>query len=654
MRFALFFCLVINFSLVFAQQEVVFDTAKRIDPYHSVYHNFHRKLTFKEPTDSQMMLHHQYYFAKKNNVGIQDLGDMSTPYLDLVFTPNLKSGFNTGFNPFKENYFYIENAKFYNAKLPYTYFYYTQGRGLTSQGLVAFDASHTQNIGKNFNFSVNYHSTTNSGYYKRQTNVMKNIQLTSYYKSKNQRYLASGILTYNKTNFQENGGLKQDGNYTDSLFRALTTPVKFVDVELNNAKNINKFRQHQLSQTYWLAGKYSDDTLKEYSPQLGVRHVLQIEKISNYYTDLASDYKSVIFDSIFYFNSNGTNDSMRCRHISNAFELFSPIKQNGISFSAGARIDNISYHQQANSMNYRKLSTNNTSLYGQLNFNFLKLFNSDAFAQFYTTGYNQKDYYLKWKNDIIILKKQKINALISITSSARRPDYIAQNNISNHFIWQNNFNQITTQILSIGIVKEIIKPKLYDAYSYSIPKKSFAAIVNYTLTSNYIYFDYDSKPKVGSPDQNVLQFFAMKHLNLKKFQLHQELFYQIFSEKIKTYLLLPSFVSKTSLYYQFYAFKKATFIQIGTDVNYTNSYTANFYNPSTQNFQRSKTQVGNYPFIDVFINAEIKTAKLFFKMEHLNQDMAFMNGFENYYYNSPNQPSSPRRFRLGVAWKFYY
>ena len=90
------------------------------------------------------------------------------------------------------------------------------------------------------------------------------------------------------------------------------------------------------------------------------------------------------------------------------------------------------------------------------------------------------------------------------------------------------------------------------------------------------------------------------------------------------------------------------------DVNYTTEYNAKFYNPATRNFQLMDKMIGNYPYVDLFVNAEIKTAKIFFKMEHFNQDIGGRNLFPNYFYASPYQPTALRRFRLGVAWKFYY
>ena len=68
----------------------------------------------------------------------------------------------------------------------------------------------------------------------------------------------------------------------------------------------------------------------------------------------------------------------------------------------------------------------------------------------------------------------------------------------------------------------------------------------------------------------------------------------------------------------------------------------------------SNQSVGAYPFIDAFINAEIKTARIFFKLEHINQNLQAVNTYPNFIYTSPYQPSAPMRMRIGFIWKFYY
>jgi hypothetical protein len=178
-----------------------------------------------------------------------------------------------------------------------------------------------------------------------------------------------------------------------------------------------------------------------------------------------------------------------------------------------------------------------------------------------------------------------------------------------------------------------------------------------------MYFNNEGKPMQGSKGQNIFQAEIMKHFNLRHWQFRQTLLFQQFSSNLAQTALLPELVSKSTIYYQRYAFKKATFIQIGADINFTNSYVANTYNPALQSFQNSPYKVGAYPFVDLFINAEIKHVRFFAVMEHFNQlaetlqpegNLNYQYRFANYYYTTPFYASAPRRFRIGFNWKFYY
>ncbi|MES2617043.1 MAG: putative porin [Bacteroidota bacterium] len=637
-----------------AQQGDVYDTAKRMDPYNNDLQLLHRGFRFKTATDSSMVMHSQYNAVKRKENGIQDLGDASTPYLNQAFDPTVISGFITGFNPYGKHYFYNNNARFYNAKLPFTTFYYTQGKsGQSGRGLISFDAMHTQNVGERFNFAVNYHSTTNEGFYLRNTNSMKNIQVSTYYKSKNERYLASGLFTWNKTMFSENGGIGMNKR-SDSLFRNPSSTIRYVNVEMMNARNVNRFREHQLKQTYWLKATYSKDTFHKLIPQLGISHQLQWNKQGNYYTDRSTDFGATLYDSIYYFNANYSSDSMGFQNLSNNIEIFTPLNDKGISFLAGISSEQLQYYQSANSNNYLKFNSNNLSVYGQLNFNFLKTYNSEIKGQFYLSGYNQTDYYFHWKNEADIFGKSGWKYKFNLLSSAVQPSYQQQRMLSNHFKWSFDYLQQFQQTSSVELIKKTKRPSVYNAFYYTLPDESLNVRLNYTLLNNYLYYGYDAKPLQQATAENIVQLVVKKNLNLKKFQWHRALTYQVFSSGLKSKILLPAFVSKSSIFYQNYAFKKAAFIQIGADIYYTSSYQAKLYNPATRNFQLSNVSVGNYPFIDLFINAEIKTVRTFFKIEHFNQDIPSATAFPNYFYTSPYQPTALRRFRLGLAWKFYY
>jgi hypothetical protein len=108
-------------------------------------------------------------------------------------------------------------------------------------------------------------------------------------------------------------------------------------------------------------------------------------------------------------------------------------------------------------------------------------------------------------------------------------------------------------------------------------------------------------------------------------------------------------VLRTSIYYRNYVFKKALLLDIGLDVFYNTAYKAPNYMPATGQFYiQQTTSVGNYPYIDLFIDAQIKKARIFLKIEHVNSGL-----FGQTYLQYPNHPMNDRAFKLGINWRFF-
>jgi len=628
----------------------VYDTARRTDPLHCSTENLLRGNRPSEFPDSSMLFMQQYDVTKKSNIAVQNLGDLHTPFIPLLFKPFDETGMQAGMNPFMNLYFRTEDARAYDALMPYTEFHYAQGKG-GQRGMIDFDAFHTQNFGRQFNISAKYHSASNDGFYARQSLSCKNIQLTSWYISKNNRYIANASLTWNKCNMMENGGIIQS-SAAEEEFKSLGASVRLVEVSLNNARNINRFREHSIQQVYWLLMKPAKDSSSEATGILGIRHGFKAMRNSNLYTDQAGDYR--FYDSVFYFNPDASTDSFAHLQYSNTLEIFTPGNQTGLSFRAGVRYDNFTMYQGANQGNFYRFTGHNSSLYTQFHFNIRKVFRSEINAVYYAEGYNRNDYQLKWSNRALIGKDGRWQAEAGLFTGSRKPFYRQTRAISNHYKWNNDFQSTIFRNINFSIGKNIKRPSVYDAYFYSLPGKSLELQLNYTITDNYIYYDRNGNPAQTAGGQNCVQAIVKAHANLRKFQLHQELAWQTFSPALASVIQLPELLSKTSIYYQTYAFKKATFVQIGFDASVTSSYKAGIYDPALQNFRVSDKSVGAYPFMDFFINAEVRTARIFFKMEHINQDIPSVSAYPNYMFVSPFQASAPRRFRVGFIWKFYY
>ena len=103
------------------------------------------------------------------------------------------------------------------------------------------------------------------------------------------------------------------------------------------------------------------------------------------------------------------------------------------------------------------------------------------------------------------------------------------------------------------------------------------------------------------------------------------------------------------MYYESYIFRKALFSQVGAEMYYQSRFRAYDYSPSTQQFyQQDHFTIRNYPVVDVFFVADIKTVSIFLKAAYVNQGI---NG--NGYFTTPYYTGYPRRFQLGVKWNFF-
>ena len=71
--------------------------------------------------------------------------------------------------------------------------------------------------------------------------------------------------------------------------------------------------------------------------------------------------------------------------------------------------------------------------------------------------------------------------------------------------------------------------------------------------------------------------------------------------------------------------------------------------PATnQYYVQTSQKVGNYPFIDFFLNARIKPVRVFVKIDHLTQGFLGSN-----YSLTPGYLQNDRAFKFGLNWLFF-
>jgi hypothetical protein len=172
---------------------------------------------------------------------------------------------------------------------------------------------------------------------------------------------------------------------------------------------------------------------------------------------------------------------------------------------------------------------------------------------------------------------------------------------------------------------------------------------SYHLIDNFTYFDETSKPIQATETLNYIKVKAHKAISYKKFTLDNTVMYQQVS-KGEAFFRVPEIVTRNSFYFSSYVFKgKPMYLQTGVTAKYFTSFRANAYNPLLSEFVlQNTTEIGNFPVIDFFANAQIRRTRIFLKVENLNASFTGRT-----YYAAPNYPYRDLTVRFGVVWNWF-
>ena len=90
----------------------------------------------------------------------------------------------------------------------------------------------------------------------------------------------------------------------------------------------------------------------------------------------------------------------------------------------------------------------------------------------------------------------------------------------------------------------------------------------------------------------------------------------------------------------------------GADARFFTKYYAPDYNPALGQYAVQKgdnrTEVGNYPIVNVYANFHLQRTRFFVMMSHVNAGQGSRN-----YFLTPHYPLNQRVFRFGVSWNFF-
>ncbi len=544
-----------------------------------------------------------------------DLGNIGSADHVMLFDHSQPFGFN--FRSARKGYWKkLKDRSFLLSEKMFSNVHYVNGANRENY-LVA---NLTRGFGQLLNMGLSFNRISSEGIYDRQRNVLTDINFYTTFRTRDDRYKVAAMFDYSDLEAEENGGLLNDSVFEENL----SSGRNFVPVNLSLSSNRWKGTEVGLEQRLFLIKEDSTRKARNYRP--AISHSFAVNKHAMIYKGVP-DTTIAFYENIF-FDSVATYDSTSLLGVTNAvrFEL---VKSDSFAqkllnrLVVGAMHE---YHRVAYDSIVTKI--NNVGIIASADGQFLGKLNWNASGKFMVFGYNILDTKLDFGLGYEV-GKSRFSGRVSY--SRYRPDLITDNYTSNHFVWDNTWTQ--TQHLRTGI-------------SYQQTRLRFKGSLTYHLLDDVVVFGTDRLPFQSSTANQILVFRLWEHFKMRWFHL-------ILDGALQTVLSgddlrIPLALGRGMFYYQNDLFKKKLRLQIGVEVSYSTAYFANAYNPALSVFhlQNSK-RVGNYPFIDVFLNLRIKKFRAFFKVEHLNA------GWIGYtYYHVPHYPANDLAWKFGVNWAF--
>jgi hypothetical protein len=550
-----------------------------------------------------------------------DLGNLGSAEHVVLFDFDRPFGFRFT-DSRRMNFKRLQDRRILHTDKAFTNVYYVNGQNQENQLRADFSRAFGNSLTAGFHFG----RTNSQGYYANQQNKVTDVSLYAAFRNRDDRYRAHFIFDWLDVDAAENGGIANDTIFDLNL----TTGRAFIPTNLSKASNRRAGFDIGLEHQYALPKMWVNDSTyysKRFIPV--VEHSFSIERYSNTYNDVPvanGFYERLLRDSVITKDSTsllGVTNVLRLRLFANDSSAVttSGILQN-VFVGIGHRYDQV---------NYDSISRNaihNVFLEFGAEGTLLRRLKWWANDRFMLIGRNILDNRIDG-GLALTLGRAKISA--DVVYHAFRPDYMTENYMSNHFLISNNFGK--TNHLSTG--GSIVHGRLRTSVS-----------ARYHLLQNLVLFGTDRLPFQSADVNQLVVVSARQQVTLRwfHFDIDGAVQFKLSGDDIR----VPMALGRGMVYYQNDLFKRKLRIQIGYEVSYASAYFANAYNPALSAFHlQDYRQVGNYPFMDFFLNIRIKTFQAFFKMEHWN---AGLMGYR--YYHIPHHPANDMGWKFGVRWAF--
>ena len=525
------------------------------------------------------------------------------------------------------NYLDTEAISYYEVPTPTSEILYRTG---LQQGQV-LETLFTLNFSRRLNVALVYKGLRSLGNYRNSLSSQGNFRTVFSYQTKNNRDAIRGHIATQDLMNQENGGLT-----SVSLASFISDDPNFkergrLDVNLEGTETTLEGNRFYVEHDYKLFS--SKDSIQKQFTNLKIGHSFTNE--SKFY-----EFNQTSPNITFFGNAASTSaikDAVENKFIIN--QIFLEFNSKYILGTFRVKSDFINY-----SYGYDSIINNNTTTITDPKIKgsalslgadwkaSIKNFELNTETSI-TTGSGRlsgSNLYSKavYKKDSLFT----ITGSISINSKSPNFNTLLFQSTYDNYNWQNsNFKNINTRNIRFGIDTKWIK-----------------ATADINNIENYTYFDINSKPQQSAENISYLKVKVSNEYKFGKFALNNTILYQKVN-KGSAVFRVPDVITRNTFYYSDFLFKgKPLFLQTGITFKYFSSYKANAFNPLLNEFTlQDATDIG-YPTFDVFINAQIRRTRIYFKIDNVTSNFTNKN-----YFSAPNYPYRDFVIRFGLVWNWF-
>ena len=607
-------------------------------------------------------------------------------YFEYLPLPNMGEGYNKiGYNFYDEpltpqmgarvkhfGYFEKEDVFYYEVPSPYSELFFKS----TFQQGQNLDATLAVNTSPKFNVAVSFKGFRSLGDYNSSLSRSRQFRMSAQYQTYNQRYRLRLHQTTQSLENEVNGGLVNDAVYffenAPNYVRADQSGVPILDdngeeqfdfydgfLKRSLLSTQIRARNDLSGKRYFMDHRYqmfpiAKDTTA-YKMEVGYQLSYETKKYS-YVNDRPNSYFFETYDTssvqdstnystlenklyaryedrllgelqldLFHYNWNyalGENDYQK--------DSVLPTSIQASQLAAQVKWSKILFGTAIKAKGYQSLKETYATTDLNLNINRLLLKDISAFASFQ-------------------YRSQPLNFNYHLFQS----DFKEYNWSNTNLVNQN------TSTKSIGVSH----PKWGNVSA------AWSTINNYGFFSNRTplrFLNEKFKVEVLQLDKQIdyfkarfnqrLDFGKLSWINNVQYQkvTQEQDLDQILGDPLT--LNVPEWLIRSTLMLTSSIFNKALSFQSGATFVFFTDYYADQYNPLLSEFvTQNNTKIGEYPRVDFFFNAKIKSSRIFIKLENVSAQIEHLIKVDTPYdyYAAPFTPYRDFSIRFGLIWNFF-